>query len=363
MSPLSTWIKNNTLAALVLLGVVVWLGWQVLQEVYYVLKATSAGLFMTLEASYGRLGGLPGYVLLGLGLGAAAGAVAAQHRYRLSRAIALGAALGVLVLSALAYIGSQWLDEALTRPVVAADEPMDSNNAPVPPAPTTIPPPTEPPAAAPDTASQPATGLRLAPEHLALLANWRDSAAAPVAYQLLADTVQLWRQAHGWGFITDRVPPGRQPLARGWVRLASLQPLPPAPAPVAEALPAAAAPSEREEAPTPDSLGATTAPEGAATHPVGQQQLWGQVGGQAVAYTLDWQASGELSGSYAYEQQPALRYRLTGRLDAGGQLHLLEFARGRQLARCELRRQPGGYAGTRYATSGEQEPIRISLFE
>ena len=61
---------------------------------YYALSLLAMDFFLGLDLSaYGQVsgGGGPGYALLGLGLGAAGGAIAAQHRYRLSKSVLVGA--------------------------------------------------------------------------------------------------------------------------------------------------------------------------------------------------------------------------------------------------------------------------------
>lgn len=97
---------DNTLRILALLALGLWLGWKVLQFVYFFVSELALSLFLALDASYGRLGGpVVGYALLGLGVGAAAGAVAARQRFRLGPLVLWGAGGLLLLLLGFVFFG------------------------------------------------------------------------------------------------------------------------------------------------------------------------------------------------------------------------------------------------------------------
>ena len=351
-----------------LAGVGLLLGWQLLLVLSAGLGTLSLALFEGFDASYGQLGGLYGYGLLGLGLGAAAGAVAAQQRFRLSKLVMVVAVAAIaLLLGSAVWVGTRdgrvnALPREQSVPASASNATAESAASQVSaaPAPTTE---SLPPATAPipadsvatvevvetDTTSQPAQGLRrVVVGYASLRTSWADSLAPPEAQLREADTVRLLRQAHHWARVV-RTGADSAAAPTGWLRLAALRPLrTPAPAAPKRQLPRPA-PVPQVDAPAP----AAAAPA-APVHPTGHQQYTGYIGQLQATYFIDWQANGVLSGSYFYNQKPAIVYRLTGEVAADGALHLLEFTRGRQSARCVLQHQAGGYAGTMFNTGGQQ---------
>ena len=343
-----------------------WLGWQLLLVLGAGLATLSLALFNGLDASYGQLGGLYGYVLLGLGLGAAAGAIAAQQRFRLSKlvVVAAGAALALLLGSAV-WVGASDgrlgdYFRAQNAPASASSAPAEAaapTPAPAAPAATTeaLPPQPAPmpadsvAAVAADTTSQPARGLRRVIVSAApLRISWADSLAQPAAQLQEADTVRLLRQTPHWARVV-RTGPDSAAAPAGWLRRTALGPLrgPEPTAPKGQS----PRPAPTMQAGPPEPVAAAP---GAPAHPTGHQQYAGQIGQESATYSLDWQANGVLSGSYFYNQQPAVVHRLTGEVAADGTLRLLEFTRGRQSARCVLQPRAGGYAGTLTTTSGQQ---------
>lgn len=349
MSTLGEKFRKNPLLFLLLGAAMLWVTYRVLEE-------AAPAVFLQLDGSYGRLGGSFGYALLGLGLGAAAGAIAAQRRYRLNRAILAGAAGLMLLLAYLASLGSTgtstYISASDLQPAeTSVAEVTDSSSANEPADAST-------PQAILDTSSTAVQEWRqvterMAPMHL----KWADSLRAPVAYLYQGDTVRLLRRAHGWAQVVSITG---TPLT-GWVRLAGLGAMA-----GREEQPKAAVEPEKQtavetdepavDAPEADESGVNTPEASAASieHPTGHREHHGQVGQLYATYSLDWQTNGELSGSYFYNEKPNTIYRLTGSVSPSGELHLLEFTRGRQSARCTLQWQGNGYQGTMHNTDGQQ---------
>lgn len=111
MATTTTPTTNNKALLYVIGGLAaLFFGMLLLVVLFYGLSFLSVNLFLSLDASLpGRLTATawPGYALLGLGVGAAAGAVAAQRRFRLSKAIVAGAAALVVAVLALAAVGNR----------------------------------------------------------------------------------------------------------------------------------------------------------------------------------------------------------------------------------------------------------------
>ncbi|MGI4870729.1 MAG: hypothetical protein ACRYFX_06055 [Janthinobacterium lividum] len=342
-------------------GLGLWLAWHILLMLSSGLGQLSLALFRHLDTSYGRLGGLYGYVLLGLGLGAAAGAVAAQQRFRLNKLILVVAGTAVLLLGSLVFVGATRRHRSTSGSTreqsPPATETSRTTDAPAPEVATATDeaPPEAPDPVAPaeaDTTSQPAQGLRrVAVGHVPLRTAWTDSLAAPVAHLQKADTVRLLRRTHHWAQVI-KTGADSTDAPTGWVHLAALRPLR-ARATATKRPPVKLAPTPPQAASEPVAVApAPTTPVPA--HPTGHQKYTGRIGQLTATYLLDWQADGTLSGSYFYDQKPEIVYRLTGALKTNGELHLVEFTRGRQSARCVLQRQAVGYAGTMSNTDGQQ---------
>lgn len=374
---------------LLLLAGALWFGWKTVVATYELLNDFSLTLFMHLDASYGQLGGWPGYGLLGLGLGAAAGAIAAQRRFRLSRRIVLGAGLlGALLLMAgyfsgnrVAYTAQPEIDAPMDNNTMSAGAVLESTQpaavAPSPALPdTTHPAPQAASAVAAATLSPTveADAWLQAGEALSLWASPADS-AEPASLQLQAqEVVHVVRRAGLWAEVLTGGRNRSPQDPTGWVRAGGLVPLPAEAAEANKQPPSPNPPDADARAANSENAGgngigppasrrypAANAPAGPEKEaiptggwPTGHQQRTGHVGSLALTLSLDWQPNGELSGSCYYDQQPGTRYRLTGALKASGELSLLVFTRGQQSARCVLQRQDAGYAGTMYTADGQE---------
>ena len=344
MSTLREQIREKLLLFLALGAVALWMLYKLLHEVAPV-------VFLRLDSSYCRRGGSFGYAVLGLGLGAAAGAVAAQRRYRLPRLILAAAAALVLALlgvSQLGEIGSSIAPDDSTTTTTVADDDLAATSAAAAEIPADAMTPAE---TAPrmDTISTVAEGWhRVSVEATALQASWLDSLAAPQVALAAGDMVRLLRRTHGWAKVATSVP-----VRTGWLRVAALGPMF-TEEPAAAEQPAADEPETAAAAPPDPEASEAEAPTPAPDHPTGHQEHHGMVGKFHATYSLDWQPSGVLSGTYFFAEQPTNTYRLTGAVAPDGELHLLEFTRGRQSARCTLQRQEAGYSGRMYNTDGRE---------
>lgn len=337
MSVLGEKFRKNPLLFLLLVAVALWF-------TYQLLAVASPALFLRLDASYGRAGGAFGYALLGLGLGAAAGAIAAQRRYRLNKLILVGAGGLALLLVGLAQLGNS---EASTYIATEDLQPTATEGEAVAAEPPTEELPAEPGAVATsDTSSLAAEGLQQITVRVAPLRSyWSDSLQAPVAYLHEGDTVRLLRRAHAWALVSNAT-------TVGWMRLAGLGPYEKDPAP--EVVARAEEMNEQEVKPAASTTHSVETPTAAVEHPTGHQEHHGRVGQLNATYSLDWQPGGELSGSYFYDNTPTTIYRLTGYVSPEGELHLLEFTRGRQSASCTLTKQAAGYLGTMRNVDGRE---------
>ena len=361
--------QNTGCVKIVLIVVGVGLGFILLKFLYFAGCYLAVNLFVGMDlSSYGRIGtsGWAGYALLGLGLGAAGGAIAAQRRFRLNKLVSIGAVALVLVLCSFVFIGNS------ASSVAAAELPSTSEDASVTtPSETTteIPGVGEPSAElAADTTSQPADGwLRVVVSYAPLRTDWTDSTAAPQAYLREEDSVQVLRKTHGWAQVMRS---GSDPASArvGWIRLAGLGPLPepktdesarPQQTAVEASREPSATTSTRDSAESASERGISEPAATSVALPTGHRQHTGQIGKLAATYSLDWQPSGVLTGSYYYDKDPSTIYRLTGAANATGELRLVEFTRGRQSARCELKLQDGTYTGTMFNTDGRQFPISL----
>lgn len=340
-----------------------WLLWQLLQFLYSAGCYLAINLFLGLDLSaYGRagLGTWGGYALLGLGLGAAAGAVAAQQRYRLHRLIPIGAAVVALLLCSFVFLGntasratsaesvSSNLEDSQPTIVDSAAVNTDTTEVAV-----------EKNTNQGDTATQAIDGwMQVASNRVALCPNREDSMHSSRVYLHSNDTVRLLRQAGNWVRVVVGGP-GRQHAGIGWVRLNQLTQFAdsepeskPALSRANAAKKVAASPKMAQEE---RSLIEKSEPvTSSITWPTGHQQHTGQVGKQLVTYSLDWQPSGVVSGSYYYDNNSAAIYRLTGAASSTGELHLLEFTRGKQSANCVLQWQDDAYVGTMFNTDGRE---------
>jgi hypothetical protein len=373
---MSTAPNNNggcgkTLLYLLLGSAGLWIGWHALQWLYYAFSYAGANALLALDlSSYGQLADSYwlGYGVLGLGLGAAGGAIAAQRRFGLARAVAVGGWVAIVLLLGIVYATIETDDSTETSTSIVEPQPVQTPTLSTLAAPAPAPDAERPHRAAAqlDTSSIAAEGWQQVVGSAApLLAYWPDSLAKPLDYLQEGDTVQLLRRAHAWvqvaSIAADRV------TSIGWVHLAGLRPLAATdelPTEVPEATVWAAEKTTKATSKTkkskynrsvaPDSTAPATPP-----HPLGHQQHMGQVGDQAVTYALDWQPNGELSGTYYYNQQPNKLYRLTGAMTASGELHLLEMTRGRQSGRCILQRQGDSYIGQMVDTEGNQRSMTL----
>ena len=361
--------QNTGCVKIVLIVVGVVLGFILLKFLYFASCYLAVNLFVGMDLStYGRIGtgGWAGYALLGLGLGAASGAIAAQRRFRLNKLVSIGAVALVLVLGSFVFIGNTASSAAAAAlPATSEDASSiipDDTTAEMPEA-------GEPSAeVAVDTTSQPVDGFLLSTGTVAVWGNWTDSLRSTSTYLHAYDTVRLVRRAGAWVRVVNGGVEQRDDVPTGWVRLARLSPLPepktdePVPA-QQTTVEASRKPSAR--ASTRDSVESASErgiSEPAATSvalPTGHRQHTGQIGKLAATYSLDWQPSGVLTGSYYYDKDPSTIYRLTGAANATGELRLVEFTRGRQSARCELKLQDGTYTGTMFNTDGRQFPISL----
>lgn len=359
---MSTKEQNTGCVKIVLIGAAVGLGWMVLKFIYKVGCYVGANAFLALDASaYSRAGkGAVGYALLGLGLGAACGAIGAQQRFRLNRLVSIGAGALVLGLFTFIFVGNtaasaptvdgQVAEEALTVET-AGETSTDSS---------TVSGPIES-VAYQDTASKPASEwMRVVVGVAPLRGNWFDSLAAPLARLKEEDTVHIVRRAHHWALVVGGSP-GQQNAPMGWVRMAGLGPLPESEAETNE-------PQHQASETTTSRVAEATSSQDSVTDeaavkqpswPTGHQQHRGQVGKQTATFSIDWQPDGVLSGSYFNDQNPSTIYRLTGAANAGGELRLVEFTRGRQSARCVLQLQGDTYVGTMTNTDGQQYPMSL----
>ena len=360
--------NDRTLLYLIAAVVGLWLAWKLLTFLYYTVCYLAVNLFLGLDVSvYGRLGWL-GYSLAGLGLGAAAGAITAQRRFHLHRLISVGATGLILVLGSLLFIGRSPAE------VMDNDDPQEltrfmqsqpsSTSTPVQAAQPTEEPPTAPLATA-DTVSEPAEGLMRVPAGADIYATEPGVGHNPIGYLHTNDTVRLQRRAGDWVRVTAQRDPLQPPLS-GWLLRAQLAPLPPTTSaakleePIHEA--AALPPAEPTVPAASPSRPAVPAAIPAGAWPTGQQRHTGYIGEQVATFTLDWQPSGELTGSYSFDDvQPALLYRLTGTATASGELRLLEFTRSRLSARCLLQQQAGAYVGTMTTVDGRQLPMSLKV--
>ena len=361
--------QNTGCVKIVLIVVGVGLGFILLKFLYFASCYLAVNLFVGMDLSiYGRIGtgGWVGYALLGLGLGASGGVIAAQRRLRLNKLVSIGAAALVLVLCSFVFIGNS------ASSVAAAELLSTSEDASVTtPSETTteIPGVGEPSAElAADTTSQPADGwLRVVVSYAPLRTDWTDSTAAPQAYLREEDSVQVLRKTHGWAQVMRS---GSNPASArvGWIRLAGLGPIPepkadepaqPQQTVVEASRKPSATTSTRDSAESASERGISEPAATSVALPTGHRQHTGQIGKLAATYSLDWQPSGVLTGSYYYDKDPSTIYRLTGVANATGELRLVEFTRGQQSARCELKLQDGTYVGTMFNTDGRQFPMNL----
>lgn len=361
--------QNTGCVKIVLIIVGVGLGFVLLKFLYFASCYLAVNLFVGMDlSSYGRIGtsGWAGYALLGLGLGAAGGAIAAQRRFRLNKLVSIGAVAMGLILCSFVFIGNTVSSVAATKllppsEVASVTTPSETT--------TEISEVKEPSAKlAADTTSQPADGwLRVIVSYAPLRSDWTDSTAAPQTYLREEDSVQVLRKTHGWAQV---IRSGSNPASArvGWIRLAGLGPLPepktdeparPQQTAVEVSRKPSAAASTRDSAESNSERGISEPVATSFALPTGHRQHTGEIGKLAVTYSLDWQPSGLLTGSYYYDKDPSAIYRLTGAANATGELRLVEFTRGRQSARCELKLQDGMYVGTMFNTDGRQFPVSL----
>jgi hypothetical protein len=319
-------------------------------------------------SNYGRIGsgGWAGYALLGLGLGAAGGAIAAQQRFRLNKLVSIGAVVLVLVICSFVFIGNAASsiataelpsiieDATVTTPSLTTTEIPEAGESLV--------------EVVTDTTSQPADGVLMSTGTVAVWDNWTDSLHSTSTYLHAYDTVRLVRRVGNWVRVVNVGTEQRDDIPTGWVRLTQLSSLPEPKSDEPVLSQQAVVETSRRPSVTTsirDSSESTSErgiAEPAATSvawPTGHQQYTGQIGKLAATYSIDWQPSGILTGSYYYDKDPNTIYRLTGAASATGELRLVEFTRGRQSARCELKLQDGTYVGTMFNTDGRQFPISL----
>lgn len=367
---MSTQKQNPGCVKIVLTIVGIGLAFILLKFLYFASCYLAVNLFVGMDSSvYGQMGtsSWVGYALLGLGLGTAGGAIAAQRRFRLNSLVSVGAVVLILALCSFVFI-----DNTANSALVADTQPVDNHYAIARAGESTIDTSTviTPVAESThqDTASEPAEEwmrvvVRTAPLH----SNWVDSLAAPHAHLKEADTVHVIRRAHGWARVVVGGRAGQDGAPVGWIRLTGLGPfLEPESGPEEPPEQVATASFKREPRVNSnrDSATATThsdtEPAAApVAWPTGHRQHTGQIGKFAATYSIDWQPNGVLTGSYYNDQNPGAIYRLTGVANAAGELHLVEFTRGRQSARCELKLKDGTYTGTMFNTDGHQFPMSL----
>jgi hypothetical protein len=312
-----------------------------------------------------------GYALLGLGLGAAGGAIAAQRRFRLNKLVSIGAVALVLVLCSFVFIGNTASgvaaadltavsvpDDAVESSSVMASDAILSDSV------------SDQVLSESDTQSN-GPGLTLDSNPNLLEKTFRyikehrvkdASNIIPDTYgefetAMLEDTANIIAlhqvfKAEKW----EGADLSDEQFAK--LMLSGLQRKPqaaPVQAPVRPSTETSVRDSVEYTSEKHDSEPVATS----VAFPTGHRQYTGQVGKLAATYSLDWQPSGVLTGSYYYDKDPGTIYRLTGAATATGELRLVEFTRGRQSARCELKLQDGTYAGTMFNTDGRQFPMNL----
>ena len=361
--------QNTGCVKIVLIVVGVGLGFILLKFLYFASCYLAVNLFVGMDLStYGRIGtgGWAGYTLLGLGLGAAGGAIAAQRRFRLNKLVSIGAVALVLILCCFVFIGNT------ASSVAAAELPSTNEDAAATTANETT---TEIPEAGEpstevvaDTTSQPADGFLMSTGTVAVWDNWTDSLRSTSTYLHAYDTVRLVRRVGAWVRVVNGGAAQRDDIPTGWVRLARLSSLPeqntdesarPQQTAVEASRKPSATASTRDSTESAPERGISEPAAASVAWPTGHHQHTGQIGKLAATYSLDWQPSGVLTGSYYYDKDPSTIYRLTGAATTDGELRLVEFTRGRQSARCELKLRDGTYVGTMFNTDGRQFPISL----
>lgn len=366
--------QNTGCVKIVLVVVGVGLGFILLKFLYFASCYLAVNLFIGMDSStYGRVGtnAWAGYALLGLGLGAAGGAIAAQRRFRLNKLVSIGAVALVLVLCSFVFIGNTASGVAAAElpPVSVPGDALESSSVIA--SDTTLSDSvsdqalskSDTPSKGPGLSSDNAPNLlektfRYIKQHRVKdVSNIIPDTYGEFETAMLEDTTNIIAlhevfKAEKW----EGAELGDEQFAM--LMLSGLQRK-------TQATPIQTAVRPSKETSVRDSVSYTSekhdsepvAPSVA--FPTGHRQYTGQVGRLAATYSLDWQPSGVLTGSYYYDKDPSTTYRLTGAATATGELRLVEFTRGRQSARCELKLHDGTYVGTMFNTDGRQFPMNL----
>lgn len=366
--------QNTGCVKIVLIVVGVGLGFILLKFLYFASCYLAVNLFIGMDLStYGRIGtgGWAGYTLLGLGLGAAGGAIAAQRRFRLNKLVSIGAVALVLILCSFVFIGntassvaaaesadaSGASDKLESSSVVASDATLSNSVS------------DQAPSESDTQSNGPGLSLYNAPNLLEKTFLYIKKHGVKDVSNIIPDTYVEFET----GMLEDAaniVALHKVFKAEKWegadlsdeqfakLMLSGLKKKPSATTNQTGVSPSGINPvrdSAEYTSEEPDAKPVATA----FALPTGHRQHTGQIGTLAATYSLDWQSSGVLTGSYYYDKDPSTIYRLTGAATATGELRLLEFTRGRQSARCELKLQDGTYVGTMFNTDGRQFPMNL----
>lgn len=366
--------QNTGCVKIVLIVVGVGLGFILLKFLYFASCYLAVNLFVGMDLStYGRIGtgGWAGYALLGLGLGAAGGAIAAQRRFRLNKLVSLGAVALVLILCSFVFIGNTASSIAATElpdvsgasdklessSVVASDTILSNSVS------------DQAPSESNTQSNGPSLLLDNAPNLLEKTFLYIKQHDVKDATNIIPDTYGEFET----GMLEDAaniVALHKLFKAEKWegaelsdeqfanLMLRGLKRKPQATT-NQTAVSLSGTNSVRDSAQYTSEEPDAEPTASSVTLPTGHRQHTGQIGKLAATYSLDWQSSGVLTGSYYYDKDPSTIYRLTGAATATGELRLVEFTRGRQSARCELKLQDGTYVGTMFNTDGRQFPMNL----